>query len=322
MSPGTAFLLPGQGAQHERMAAGLYPAEPVFAAAMDEVLELFAEPCLRHDWLTAVPRTPIDDVARAQPLLFAVDYALARLVLSWGVRPGALLGHSLGELVGAVLAGVFRLPDAVRLVRDRVRRARDAPAGGMLAVAAAPERVHPFLIGDVVVGAYNAPRQVVLAGPQPALGEVAAALRAAGLRCHPVPSGTPFHSPALAAANAGAEEMVAGLPVAPPRVPLYSGYTGEPLGTTATDPAYWAGHPVEPVRFWPALDRLLGDGARVVVETGPGQTLAQIARRHPAVRAGRARVVSLLPARPAGAEADRRAVAAARTALGQRSAIT
>ncbi|MFI6517024.1 acyltransferase domain-containing protein [Spirillospora sp. NPDC050679] len=309
-----ALLLPGQGAQHVRMAAGLYTAEPVFTEAVDEVFGLMgadgAE--LRAEWLAERPRVPIDHVTRAQPLLFAIDYALGRLVLSWGVRPAALLGHSMGELAAATLAGVFRLPDAVALVRDRVRRVADAPPGGMLAVAAAPDELASFLGGDVVVGAVNAPRQTVLAGPAGPLAAVAAALRERGYTARPVPSLVAFHSPALAAANAGAERLLAELPTAPPSIPVYSGYTGAPLGAReVADPAFWARQPVDPVLFWPALDALLTDSDVVLVEAGPGQDLSRLARRHPRVRGGHSAVVSLLPPRPGPAEADRRALGAA-----------
>ncbi|MFE3019775.1 acyltransferase domain-containing protein [Streptomyces sp. NPDC059256] len=314
----TVLLLPGQGSQHLRMAAGLFGTEPVFTAAMGEVFTALGTEGdrLREDWLSERPAVELDHVTRSQPLLFAVDHALGRLVLSWGVRPGAVLGHSIGELAGAVLAGVFALPDAVALVRERIRLLGDGPPGGMLAVAAAPEEVEPFLGGDVVIGAYNAPRQTVLAGPDPALEKVHAALLEADFTCRRVPSLSPFHSPALAPAVEGSADLIAALPVRPPRITLHSCYTALPLRPDeVADPEYWAAQPVAPVRFWPALDALLTDGDAVLVEAGPGQGLAQLARRHPSVRAGRSVVVSLLPARPGPPERDRASVAAAREAL-------
>ncbi|MEV4754159.1 acyltransferase domain-containing protein [Micromonospora sp. NPDC049559] len=306
-----ALLLPGQGAQYQRMGAGLYPAEPAFSAAIDEVFEAFRDEGvrLRADWLADRPGVPLDHVTRAQPLLFAVDYALARLLLSWGVRPAALLGHSMGELVAATVAGVFGLADAAGLVLDRVRRAVQAPPGGMLAVTAAPDELAALLADDVVVGAVNAPRLTVLAGPDGPLDAVSARLRDRGYVCRRVPSLTPFHSPAMAAANRGAEEAVAALRTTPPAIPLYSAYTAAPLRPAeVADPGFWARQPVAPVLFWPALEALLASGDFVLVEAGPGQALTQLARRHPAVRAGRSVVAALLPARPAPPEADRRSV--------------
>ena len=155
-----ALLFAGQGAQQARMAAGIYGSEPVFSATMDEVLGCFGASgqLLRADWLADDPDISIDEVSRAQPLLFAVDYALGRMVLSWGCRPAALIGHSVGEIAAATLAGAFRLADAVDLLRDRVAQAENAPAGGMLAVAASVAQVSPYLADGVVVGAVNGPR--------------------------------------------------------------------------------------------------------------------------------------------------------------------
>ncbi|MEU0111716.1 acyltransferase domain-containing protein [Streptomyces sp. NPDC006251] len=320
-----ALLLPGQGAQHPRMAAGLLAAEPVFAEAMEEALTALADAAgpgahgtgLRADWLGSLDTALTDHVTRSQPLLFAVDYALGRLVLGWGVRPVALLGHSIGEVAAAVLSGVFTLPDAAAMVHDRVARLADAPPGGMVAVAATREEVAPFLTGGVVVGAVNALRQTVLAGPDDPLRTVMAALADAGFVLQRVPASTAFHSPALAPAMSGADERIATLPVGEPRIPVMSGYTARFLTPAeAKDPAFWTRQPVAPVLFWPALDALLAQGGDLVlVEAGPGQGLSQLARRHPAVRSGRCAVVPLLPARPGTAEDDVRAVRAAAAAL-------
>lgn len=301
-----ALLLPGQGAQYPRMAAGLYTSEPVFAAAMDEVFHALgpAGPGLRTQWLTG--DEPLDDAARAQPLLFAVDYALGRLVSSWGAGPDALLGHSVGEMAAAALAGVFTVRDAALLVLDRVSRVAAAPAGGMLAVAAGVAQVEPHLGRDVAVGAVNAPRHTVLAGPRGPLADVAARLEAAGLNSLPVPSDTAFHSPVLAPALAGARAAVARTVRRPPAVTMYSGCTAAVLRPEeALDPGFWARQPMEPVLFWAALDALLSDGPYLLVEAGPGRGLAGIARRHPAVRRGHSAVVALLPGGPGDDEADR-----------------
>lgn len=310
-----ALMFPGQGSQHTRMASGLYLHEPEFTAAMDEVFSAFGdegEP-LRSDWLAEYPVVCIDHVTRAQPLLFAVDYALGRMLLSWGIRPVALLGHSVGEMAAATLADIFTLDDAATLVLDRVRRLAAAPPGGMLAVAAGTAALQPFLTPEVVVAAVNAPRQTILAGPNGPLDAVAVTLRGAGVTCQRVPSLTAFHSPMLAEATGCAIERFAATPVMPPGMLLYSGYTAEPLtGEKVADPTYWASHPVAVVRFWPALDAMLGRfNDLVCVEAGPGHGLVRIARRHPVVRTGRRVVVPLLPAGPGPAERDRKSVAAA-----------
>jgi acyl transferase domain-containing protein len=153
---GFALLFPGQGAQYPRMAAGLYGHEPVFTAAMDAVFTVLGErgTRLRAEWLSGDEDVPLDDGTRAQPLLFAVGYALGRMVLGWGVRPTALLGHSVGELVAATLAGVFSLPDAVRMMNARIGAVVATPPGGMLAVAAGAQELLPYLgHPDVAVAA-------------------------------------------------------------------------------------------------------------------------------------------------------------------------
>ncbi|MFG2062589.1 acyltransferase domain-containing protein [Micromonospora sp. NPDC048871] len=314
-----ALLLPGQGSQHAGMATGLYRTDPVFTAAMDEVFAEMGEEGARllADWLAPHPLVDLDHVTRSQPLLFAIDYALGQVVLDWGLRPEALLGHSIGEVAGATLAGVFSLSDAVRLVLDRIHRLADGPPGGMLAVAARREDVTAFLDGDVVIGAVNAPRQIVLAGPDPALALVEKSLVAQNFTCRRVPSLSPFHSPVLEPATAGAAEAIAKLPVSPPRITLYSCYTAVPLThEDVADPNYWARQPAAAIWFWPALNAMLAERDVVLVETGPGQGLAQLARRHPAVRAGRSTVVSLLPGRPGPGDLDRSALADAAKSLG------
>ncbi|MER7312137.1 acyltransferase domain-containing protein [Streptomyces halstedii] len=313
-----ALLLPGQGAQYRRMAAGLYAAEPVFAEAVDEVLgAMGAEGDRMHaDWLDERPGLPVDHVLRAQPLLFAVDHAFGRLVTSWGIRPTALLGHSIGEMAAATLAGVFSVRDAARVVLDRVTRLTAAPPGGMLAVAESAASLEPFLGGGVVVAAVNAPRQTVLGGPEDALRAVEETLRACGVTARRVPALSPFHSPVIAPYARGAEAVLTAVERRPPRTVVHSCYTAAPLtAQQVADPAYWAAHPVNQVRFWPALDGLLAPGELVVVEAGPGRTLSSLALRHPSVRRGGSKVVALSPKRVGGPEEERAALAKARDTL-------
>lgn len=295
--PEPVLLLPGQGAQYQGMGTGLYRDEPDFAAAADEVFRAMGATgdALRADWLAARPARPMDDVTRSQPLLFTLDYALGRVLLARGVQCRALLGHSIGEVAAATLAGVFTLDDAVRLVLDRVADLESAPAGGMLAVAASVAELAGKLPPGVDVGAVNAPRQTVVAGPAEALARAAAALREAGFVCAPVPSRTPFHCAALEPVVRTGLRTLSGTRLEPPRIPMVSGYTAGRLDApTVTDPGYWARHPVDPVMFWPALETALASGARLLVECGPGQGLITLARRHPAVRSGQVEVLALL----------------------------
>ncbi|MBM7862155.1 acyltransferase domain-containing protein [Lentzea nigeriaca] len=294
-----ALMFPGQGSQHARMAAGLYGREPVFTSVLEEVLALFGDDgeAVREDWLAG---NDIDHVSRAQPLLFAVDYALGRTVLGWGVTPVAMVGHSAGEVVAATLAGVFTLEEAVTLVRGRVRSAAPVPSGGMLAVAASEADMVPYLVGDVAIAAVNAPKQTMLAGSDEPLAAVRARLEADEFTVRTVPATTPFHSPAMAPA---VEEALREFHATPrsPRITVYSGYTGKELTEAdATSPVFWARQLSDTVYFGPALTGLLAAHDVTLVEAGPGQTLTAFARRTKAVRTGVSSVVPLLPPGPGG----------------------
>lgn len=300
-----ALLMPGQGAQYRGMGTGLYRAMPAFAKVVDEVFEAMGDAGeqVRSAWLGADPEVCIDVAGLSQPLLFAIDYALGRLLLA-DLRPDVLLGHSIGEMAAATLAGVFELGDAVAVLCDRVGQLATAPAGGMVAVAASREEVCGHLLPGVDIGAINAPRQTVIAGATEPLEVVTDALRRAGFTLAPVFSLTPFHSAVLAPVAEAARATLASVPMRPPAIPIISGYTGRRLtDAEAVDPGYWARHPTDPVLFWPAVQTLLAGGQHLLVECGPGQGLITLARRHPDVRAGRSEVRTLIGAQP-DAEAD------------------
>ncbi len=305
---GIALLLPGQGAQHPGMAAELYGTDAGFTAAMDEFFTLMGEEGsrLRADWLAETPKVPLDDAARAQPLLFALGNALGRALAEHGIRPVALLGHSVGELAAAALAGVFDPAGAARIMLARSAAMATAPRGGMLAVGARPADVQPWLDADaradgMGVAAINAPRQTVLAGPEPRLTIVEKALLDGGITVSRVGSRQPFHCPAVADPATLFEAGFAGVSLRPPQVPIWSTRTARPVSAEeAVTAAFWAEQLAAPVLFWPALDALLGAGEFTLVEAGPGKGLSMLARRHPAVRAERGAVVSLLPSRAEG----------------------
>jgi [acyl-carrier-protein] S-malonyltransferase len=309
-----ALLFPGQGAQHARMAAGLYGHADVFTEVMDDAFRLLGTQgeSIRSDWLHSDSPETVDDVTRAQPLLYAVDYALGRLVMSWGTEPAAMLGHSVGEMAAATLAGVFDFEAGMGLMRDRMALFADTPAGGMLAVAASAAELVPYISDEVAVAAVNARRQTLLAGLREPLADAERRLRADGFVCMAVRARQAFHSPAVRAAAANSVAGWRAIALAAPRRTVYSSYLGGILSAEAAqDPVFWARQPIETVLFGPTLDRLLGDGDYLLVEAGPGQGLSALARRHPAVTSGHSDVVGMLPAKPGGAEDDRCAVRAA-----------
>jgi phthiocerol/phenolphthiocerol synthesis type-I polyketide synthase E len=288
-----AFLFPGQGVQHVGMTAGLYQAEPAFADALDECADglrghlgtdlrdvLYpaedrqaeAAELLGQTWLT-------------QPALFAVEYALARLWQSWGVRPAALLGHSIGEYPAACLSGVFTVEAALSVVVTRGRLMQAQPPGAMLAVHLSAAEVEARLPDGVCLAADNAPELSVVAGPAGAVGRFASALAAAGTQTRPLRTSHAFHSAMMEPMVRQFAEYLAGVELRPPRVPMLSNVTGDWLrAEEATDPHYWARQVREPVRFGRCARALLGEH-RVVVEAGPGGSLSKVVRQQDGARA-------------------------------------
>ncbi|WP_406636049.1 acyltransferase domain-containing protein [Amycolatopsis sp. WGS_07] len=297
MTP-VALLLPGQGSQHHGMAVPLYGYEPVFSEQMDA---FFADlgtvgGRLRSAWLSDDPDTPIHDAALAQPLLFAIGHALGRTLIAHGVRPAALLGHSIGELAAAALAGVFDRRAAAAIMRGRLAAMADAAPGEMYAAGASAEKVEPYLSPAVAIGAINGPAVTVLSGPRPQLAAVADRLASEGIRGLSVPADLPFHSPKMAAVVPRFEQAFDRVPLHAPAVPIYSTRTAAPIGPDeARTPGFWAGQLATPVLYWPALCALLRSGDYTLVEAGPGGMLSVLARRHPAVRRGTSAALPLLP---------------------------
>lgn len=309
-----ALLFPGQGSQHPGMAVGLYGHSRVFTSVMDEAFDHLGAhgETLRAEWLDTAHSPFLDDVTRAQPLLYAVEFALGRMVLDWGVRPAALLGHSVGEMVAATLAGTIGFADGIRLMLDRVHHYAQTPPGGMLAVAAPAEVVEPHLHDDLAIAALNSPQQTLVAGRSEDLLGLAMKLRGKGVTCLPARARQAFHSPVVADAAVSTIDAWRTVALAPPRLPLYSAQLCAVLPPErAVDPVHWAMGPAEPVHFWPTLDLLLRSEDLLLVEIGPGQGLTALANRHRAVVGGRSDTVPLLPVRSLGPAQDREAVACA-----------
>ncbi len=299
--PEVIFAFPGQGSQYARMAAGLYGGQRVFTETVDVCLDGLAR-CgvdLYPLWLAENPGDDLTETAYTQPLLFAIEYALAQQWIGWGIRPAALIGHSVGELVAATVAGVLALADALRLVTLRGRAMQRRPRGGMLVAAAGPDRLRSLLPGGcgVAVAAVNAADQTVLAGPAEELATVAAALTAAGIASRPLRTSHAFHSPAMRPAVEEFRAGFAGVRLRPPQLPVYSAATGKLLtAAEAADPAFWARQLADPVLFADAVDAAADRaGPGIMLEVGPGAALTGLVRRHPAVRAGRWRALPSLP---------------------------
>ncbi|AKN74868.1 polyketide synthase [Streptomyces sp. PBH53] len=306
-NPPVALVFPGQGAQYPRMAAGLYEHDSTFTFWMDEAFRLLGQdgPRLRREWLAEVPSAQYDDVTVAQPLLYAVNHALGRMVLGWGVRPAAFLGHSVGEFAAATLAGIFGFDDGIRLMRERVVHFADTPPGGMLAVAAGTEDVADLLGEEVHLAAVNAARQLLLAGEREPLDRAARELAGRGVVCRRVLARQAFHSPAVDDAVRATLHGFRTVPLRRPDAPFYSAGTGGPLPEKeALDPDFWAWQAARTVYFAPALTALLAAHDCLLLEAGPGDGLSRLARRQPRVTARHSFVQPLVP----GDRDDREAV--------------
>ena len=283
-----AFMFPGQGAQHVGMSRGVYETQPVFREHLDRCAELLA-PELSLDLRAFLYPTPeraaeaaerLNETILTQPALFAVEYALAQLWMSWGVRPEALAGHSVGEYVAACLAGVFSLADALSLVAYRARLMQALPKGDMLSVMLAAEDLEPYLNTDLSLAAINGPSQCVLSGTAEAVAVCEALLAAREVKCRRLHTSHAFHSRMMEPALEPFARRVAQIEINAPNIPYLSNLTGTWVtAEEVKDPSYWARHLRETVRFGDNLRELSGDGRRALLEVGPGRTLSSLAMR-------------------------------------------
>jgi phthiocerol/phenolphthiocerol synthesis type-I polyketide synthase E len=222
----------------------------------------------------------LDQTQYTQPALFVIEYAMARLWMSWGLKPQAMIGHSIGEYVAACLAGVFSLEDALRLVAARGRLMQSLPHGAMLSVPLSEDALRPWLTGEVSLAATNAAGMSVVSGAAEAIVEIEERLLASGVNCRRLHTSHAFHSAMMDPILEAFTAEVRRVRLRPPTLPYISNVSGTWITPEeATDPAYWARHLRRPVRFAQGIGALLQEPELVLLEVGPGHTLVELARR-------------------------------------------
>ena len=297
-------MFPGQGAQYVDMGADVYRHERVFREAVDQCAQIL-EPILGADLRNVLfakgdseenANAQLHQTRFTQPALFTIEYALAKLWMAWGINPAAMTGHSVGEYVAGCLADVFTLEEALTLVARRAELVQAQKPGSMLAVRLPEPEIRPFLNGKLSIAAINSPNLCVVSGPHEAVAELEKQFTSRGVAAKPLRTSHAFHSAMMEPVVEPFTDLLRKTRLMAPKIPYVSNVTGQWVtAEEATSPEYWAGHVRKTVRFADGAIELMRDPRRIMLEVGPGQTLVQLVRQHPA-RKGEQPVISTLGA--------------------------
>lgn len=282
--PGVFFMFPGQGTQYEKMGYELYKNEKSFRSAFDECNSIY----MHHtggdlkSLLFYSPKNKSNLIHRTeytQPVIFAFEIALAKLLISWGITPKGMIGHSLGEYTAACIAGILPLEDAMGLVIDRALLMGRLTQGMMMSVDLGRAEVLPYLSDKVCLAAINAPRQCVLSGPIDDITNVKERLLADGIACQQLNTSHAFHSSMMDEIQTAFMDRAARLAYRKPQIPIISNLSGEwASDDSLSNPSYWWNHLRNTVDFSKGIDAILADGkGNIMLEVGPGRILSSLA---------------------------------------------
>ncbi len=296
------FMFPGQGSQYVNMSHELYQHNPIFRKTVDHCADLL-KPQLGIDLRTiifaaadqtAFASQQLAQTMYAQPALFTIEYALARVWLEWGITPQAMIGHSIGEYVAACLAGVFSLNDALMVVATRGRLMQKLPSGSMLAVPCSEQTLTPLLGQTLALAATNSPAMSVVSGPHAAIQALEQQLASQGIEGRRLHTSHAFHSMMMEPMLRAFAEQLRRVRLNPPQIPFVSNVTGTWItNQEASDPEYWVNHVRQTVRFAEGIATLTAKTTPILLEVGPGRTLSSLVRQQLAPDSGVVGVTSL-----------------------------